>query len=180
MKSYLTKLVSILTILLLINSCNTLKKLTEFNLDFTDTIKIPSTLGINLPFNLWTPPVKTNSSNIFEINDTKKNLVEEIRIEDLKLSIISPENEDFSFLKSIEIYIAADSLPEILVAWKYNIDDSSDSSINLELSTEDLTTYIIQDEIQLKTTTVTDKLLFTDVDIKVDARFFVNAKILGI
>jgi len=50
----------------------------ENQLDYDETIVIPSVIGLNLPFNIVTPSIRTNSTEIFEIKDTRKNLVEEI------------------------------------------------------------------------------------------------------
>jgi len=160
--------------------CNQLDKLTQFPLDYDETIVISSLIGLNLPFNIVTPSIKTNSTEIFEINDTRKNLVEEIQLEQLTLNIIDPLDGDFSFLESIEIYIAADGLEEVLVAWKYDIEDSVGSSLILETSGDDLTSFIVLDEFTLKFTTVTDKVVLSDQTIEVQSTFFVDAKILGI
>ena len=180
-----TKRIRIISIWLIAMSwitgaCNQVNKLTQFSLDYDETIVIPSLIGLNLPFNLVTPSIKTNSAEIFEINDTRKNLVEEIQLEKLALNIIDPTDADFSFLESIEIYIAAEGLVEVLVAWKYDIDDSVGSTLILETSGDDLTSYIVSDEFTLKFTTVTDKIILSDHTIEIESRFFVDAKILGI
>jgi hypothetical protein len=106
--------------------------------------------------------------------------VEEIKLEQLTLKIIDPADADFSFLESIEIYISAEGLEELLVAWKYDIEESVGSSLFLETSDDDLTSFIVQDEFTLKFTTVTDKVILSDHTIEVQSRFFVDAKILGI
>lgn len=45
-------------------------------MEFDETIVIPSSAGINLPFDILTPDLEINSELIFEINDTRKDLVE--------------------------------------------------------------------------------------------------------
>ncbi len=165
---------------LVTGGCDQVDKLTQFSLEYDETIVIPSVIGLNLPFTVATPSIKTNSTEIFEINDTRKNLLEEIKLERLTLNIIDPADGDFSFLESIEIYITAEGLEEVLVAWKYEIDDSVGSSISLETSDDDLTSFIVLDEFTLKFTTVTDKLILSDHTIEVQSSFFVDARILGI
>ena len=160
--------------------CKQIDKLTQFNIDYTETITLPSTIGINLPFNLKTPSIKTNSEEIFEVNDTRKNLIEELKLTRLTMTISDPADADFSFLKSIEIYIGAENLDEVMVAWKDEVDDLAAGSIDLETSNEDLTDYIIAEDFYLKITTITDELILTSHDIEVQAGFFVDAKILGI
>jgi len=174
-------MISILFSLILFTSaCKEVDKLTQFNMDYDESVTIPSTIGINLPFNLFTPPITTNSTESFEVNDTRKDLIEQIILKEMTLSISSPSGEDFSFLKSIEIYMSADGLDEIKVAWKDTIDNSVGNSIALETSSSDLQEYIKKDDINLKVTTVTDELILTDYEVNIHSNFFVDAKILGI
>lgn len=162
------------------SSCKQVDKLTQFKMDYEESFVIPSTIGLNLPFNVMTPKIKTNSSEVFEINETRKDLVEEIILEELTLSISDPVDGDFSFLKSIEIYASAEGVEELLVAWKYDIENDQGNSLQLETSGEDLSPYILMDEFTLRFTTVTDKLILSDHHLEVLASFFVDASILGI
>ncbi len=164
----------------LLEGCDTIDKLTQFNMDYEETVTIPSTIGINLPFNLWTPNIKTNSEEVFQINDTHKDLIEEIILKELSLNVVSPQGGDFSFLEDIEVYISAEGLDEIKIAWKYDIPDDAGASITLETTGADLKEYIKLDEFKLKLTTVTDELILSDYDIKIKAKFFVDSKILGV
>jgi hypothetical protein len=54
------------------------------------------------------------------------------------------------------------------------------SFLDLEVSDEDLTRFIIEDDFLLKVTTVTDEIPLKDHEIEILSRFFANAKILGI
>lgn len=170
----------IVTIAWIMSGCKQLDKLTQFSLEYNESVVISSMIGLNLPFNIVTPKIKTNSTEVFDINDTRKDLIEDIKLEELVLNISDPADSDFSFLQSIEIYISAEGLEEVLVAWKYDIDDSAGASLDLETAGDDLSPFIVQDEFSLKFTTVTDKLILSDHQIEVNARFFVDAKILGL
>ena len=101
-------------------------------------------------------------------------------LEELSLEIIDPQNSDFSFLKSIEIYIKSDTLEEVMIAWKQSIDNTIGSTLTLEVSSEDLTRYIVEDEFSLRVSTVSDEIPLSDHEIEIHAQFFVNASILGI
>jgi hypothetical protein len=71
------KLISILAILIVtISSCKKIDKLTQFNLTFNETITVPASSLINLPFNIITPDITSNSETAFEINDTRKDLIQ--------------------------------------------------------------------------------------------------------
>lgn len=163
-----------------INSCKEVDKLTHFNMDYNSSVTIPSTIGINLPFDIYSPDIKTNSTETFEVNNTNKDLVEEAQLTDLSMTITSPTGNDFSFLKSIEIYLSADGLDEIKVAWNDQINGENKNTISLETSSENLEEYIKKDEIKLKVTTVTDEVILRDYDIDINSNFYIDAKILGI
>lgn len=164
----------------LATSCEQISRLTQFSMEYKESIEIPSTIGISLPFNLATPKITTNSEEIFEINDTRKHLIEKVVFEQLILKISSPDNSDFSFLKSMEIFITSDGLDELRVAWINDIDNSVGNSIILETSGQNLSSYIIADSFSLRFSTVSDKILLSDHQIEFDASFFVDAKILGL
>lgn len=175
---YRTILISV-TLLLLIFSCKKVDKLTQFDLVYDSSITVESTYGIDIPFNIYTPNITTNSESTFESNDTRKDLVESIILKTMTMTVSSPAGEDFSFLKSVEIYISADGLSEMKVAWKDNIDNGT-KILNLETSSSDLKEYIKKDDFKLKVTTTTDEVLTQDYTIDIHSVFFVDAKILGI
>ena len=118
MKKLIQSFTLLSLIILLSNSCKKIDQFTQFNMDFNNEIIIPSSTGINLPINLLTPEMETNSESTFEINDTRKDLIEEIRLTSLTLYLSSPNNADFSFLESISVYMNAQDLPEVEIAWE--------------------------------------------------------------
>lgn len=65
------------------------------------------------------------------------------------MTILDPADADFSFLESIQVYIGAENLDEVQVAWKEEIDDLSGGSIDLETSDEDLKDYIFEESFML-------------------------------
>lgn len=167
------------TILTLLDGCKKVDKLTKFNMAYHETVIIPSSTGINLPFNLLTPDVKSNSESTFAANDTRKDLVEEIKLTQLDLTLTSPSNGDFGFLKSIEIFISADGLSEEKIAWKENVSSSIGKYLELETTHMNLKEFIKKDKFTLKVRTVTDEALSSDHHIDVHSVFFVDAKVLG-
>jgi len=172
------KQILVLGIILSIFGCKIIDKLTQFDIEFNETVVIPSSTGINLPFNILTPDIETNSESTFELNDTRKDLVEEIILTTLDLTITSPSNADFNFLKSINVYISAEGLDEIKIAWKDHV-PSDVKVLDLDVTDADLKEYIKADKFSLRLNTETDELLASDLHIDVHSVFFVDAKILG-
>ena len=174
------RIILFLLLPLLFMQCKRLSEFTKFDMEYDETVVIPSTIGINLPFNIYTPPVNSKSESEFEFNDTRKDLIEEITLTTLELTITSPESGDFRFLRSIEIYLAADSLEEILVAWKDNIPSDIDKFLELETSSADLQEYIKKDAFKLRVETKTDQIIESDHEVQIHSVFFVDARILGL
>ncbi len=161
-------------------SCKKVQELTQFDLNYSSEITIPSATGLNLPFAISTPDIPTNIESEFSVKDTNKDLIEKITLKSLKLSITNPTEGNFDFLKSVEIYIKADGLDPVLIASKTNIEDGLGKNISLDVTLTDIKDYIKKDKFGLEVKSVTDKLITKDHTLKVDAVFFVDAKILGL
>ncbi len=164
----------------LFSSCDKLDELTKFDMDYDQRVVIPSTTGVDLPFEVFTPEKETNSSAEFEVNDTRKDLIEEIVLKKLVMTVETPEGEDFSFLESIIIYMSAEDLPEIKIAWNEDVSATAGEQLELVTTAEDLKEYIKKDTYTLRLKTVTDEFLSSDYEINIATTFFVDAKILGL
>ena len=159
--------------------CKKIQELTQFNMEYDESVTLPGTVGINLPFNVATPPVTSNSESTFAVNDTNKDLIEDIRLKTLDLTVNSPTNGDFSFLESISVFIAAQDLPEIRVAFAENIDSNIGNVLALSTVDVNLKDYIIKDQFTLRVSATKDEVETNDYEINIHSLFFVDAKILG-
>lgn len=173
------QLIYLMVLIVPLASCKKLDEYTQFEMDFNEKVVIPSSSGINLPFNIFSPDVESNSESTFAVNDTRKDLIEKIVLTDLELRLTSPSNSDFSFLESIQIYISAEGLSELKIAWKENINGAGDDVMILETLDQDLQEYIKAESFQLRVNAVTDEILTSDHHINIHTRFFVDAVILG-
>lgn len=160
--------------------CDKIDELTKFEMDYNQEVVIASTTGIDLPFDVFTPETETNSESEFEVNDTRKDLIEEIKLIDLVLIIKDPRDSDFSFLESIEVFISAENLEEQRIAFEEDVDPAAGATLKLNTTDLDLQEYIKKDSFTLRLKTVTDEILDQDHTIQVKSVFFVDAKILGI
>jgi len=161
----------------LLTNCEKARKLTQFRMDYHETVVVGATQGINLPFNILTPEIESNAESTFSLNDTRKDLVKEIILDHVALTIISPEERTFSFLKSINIFLNADGLPEEKIAWRDNI-NSNNQRIELETTGKDLKDYIKKDTFVLRLNTVTKEHITRDYHIDIHSVFMVDAKLL--
>ncbi|TWI81190.1 hypothetical protein IQ13_2206 [Lacibacter cauensis] len=149
----------------------------NFSISNQANFRVESSSPINLPFEMGTPDVTTNSSQQFNNNNTAANLIKEIKLEELKLSITNPASKTFSFLKSVEIYISTNSNNEILLASLSNI-SSTAQSISLTTTAQDLSNYVKASSYKLRTSVVTKETVTQAIDIRADIKFKVKAGLL--
>lgn len=146
----------------------------RFKMDYETSFTVPSGNLLNLPFDLFTPDVTTNSEAEFEANDTRKDKIQEIKLETLKLTITAPQGAKFDFLKSVYLYIEAAGMPDQRVAYIENVANGQ-TELNLLVEDANLAEYIKMDKFGLKAETTTDKTLNQDVEIRANMSFAVKA-----
>lgn len=167
----------IITMLMLISGLSACKKKgVSFTIKNNATFRVESSSPINLPFEIGTPDVTTNSSQEFTNNKTAPNLVKEVTLQDLTLSITSPSGKTFSFLKSAEIYISTNTSNEIKLASADNINSTS-STFSLSPASANLIEYIKSDKYKLRCRVVTKETVTQAIDLKCDSRFKVTASV---
>lgn len=153
-------------------------KFTQFFMDYNSSATIPSTAPVDLPFDVSTPEQTTNSSYEFEVNDTRKENIEKITLDDLRITITDPEGETFSFLKDMSVYISANGIPEKLIAYKYDIDNTIGDVLDCNETNEDLQAYIKAESFVIRLETATDEVISQDIDVNIYTNFFVDAKLI--
>lgn len=159
---------------LFISSCDAVDDLLTFDISNQVSIKIENSSPINLPYEIITPDVTTNSSAEFENNNTNAGLVKDVKLKSLKLSIESPQEKTFTFLKSIHIYISTADSDEIELAYQENINSSS-NTLDLICTDKKLDQYIKADNFKLRTQVTMKETVTQDVIINADMKFRVTA-----
>ncbi len=160
--------------LLFSQSCDKVDELLTFTIKNQTEFEIENQFPMETPFIVPTPDVNTQSSETFENNNTAARLVNEITLEEFSLSIVSPEDFTFSFLKSIEIYISAENEEQVMIASKDNIPEDADI-IDLETQSQNLRPYLIQDTYDLDVKVITREASARDITLRADMEFKVKA-----
>ncbi|WP_269225481.1 hypothetical protein [Flavobacterium eburneipallidum] len=155
-------------------ACSTIDDLLSFTISNETSIQIKSNTLVNLPTDVVMPDVTTNSSNEFKNNRTEANLVKDVKLKSLNISITNPEGENFSFLKSIHIYISTNDTNEIEIAHQDNI-NSTASSIDLICTNEKLDQYIKAVSYKIRTKVTLKETVSQDVTVKSNMKFRVTA-----
>jgi hypothetical protein len=167
----------LLLVLLLATSvfgCKSVDDLLTFTISHETNFTVANSSPLNLPIELQTPDVTTNSSQEFGNHDTKAELVKDVKLESVKLTITDPTGKTFSFLKSIHIYISTNSNDEIELAYADNI-VSTTNILDLTTTDKKLDTYVKASSYKLRTQLITKETLTQDVDIKMNLKFKVTA-----
>lgn len=172
-----TKKITILTMAILCLfavSCSEVDKLLTFSISDEVTFQIENGLPFDSPFEVATPDITTNSSAEFKNNNTNTDLVKDVKIQELKLSILSPAGKTFSFLKSVHMYISTTADDEIELAFLDNI-NSSANTINLTCTSQKLDKYIKASSYKIRTKVITRETVTQDIEVKANMKFKVTA-----
>lgn len=171
-------LLTILFVLIsIVGACKKEKRGINFNLYLDQSFIIQNGSPINLPISILLPDVTTNSTAQFEQNDTRAELINSIKLTTLDLQIEDPPSQDFSFLKDVEVFIKADNLPEIRLAYLFN-NSSKSQSISLEIEDQDFADYLKKEQISLRVKTVVHKTFAYQIKFNAAMKFRVNASVI--
>lgn len=170
-----TKKITILVVLaLFILSCSEVDKLLTFTISDQTTFKINSGILFDSPFEVATPDVTTNSTSEFKNNNTNVDLVKDVKLQELKLSITSPADKTFSFIKSVHMYISTTADDEIELAFQDNI-NSTANTLNLTCTSQKLDKYIKASSYKIRAKVITKETVTKDIEIKAEMKFKVTA-----
>lgn len=148
-------------------------KITEFDIDYSSTLTIPSSsITVNVPADFTTPDINTDSKNKFTSEKTVQNLVDEIKMTKFDLSVA---NGNLNFLKSLSVYIKTSDLGDVLIATKTSIPQNV-SSFGMDLQDVNIKEYIFNDKIQFRVTVTIQTALAATQQLKMDQRVHVKAK----
>ena len=153
--------------------CKKLNELLTFEISNTENIKIPASGLVTVP--LISPvPVTMNSQESFENNNTNANLVKDVSLKKLTLTIIDPATENFNFLKSITIYIGTDQNDRVPLASLDNV-PTGVAIIDLISHNSKLDKFIKASSYTLYTEVTLRSNVTKELTVRADSKFKVTA-----
>jgi hypothetical protein len=172
---------SIIFILIFIfYGCKIIDELTHFDVDYNYTFTLPSFGGLLVNLNIESKDLENDTESTFEINDTRKDLVERATLKKFNVTILEPIDAKFTFINKVEIFVETDALEEKLIAWKENIPADIGNYLELETTNSDLKKYLTSDAIRVRLKTTSSSPLLEDLLLDLRSTVEVDAKILGI
>ena len=157
----------------LLFSCKKLSELLTFEISNTENIKIPASGVISIPI-IAPIPVTMNSQESFENNNTSANLVKDVSLKKLTLTIIDPATENFNFLKSITISIGTDQNDRVPLATLDNV-PTGVTTIELISHNSKLDKYIKASSYTLYTEVSLRSNIAKELTVRADSKFKVTA-----
>jgi len=162
-------------------SCKEVDKLTQFDLPVNQQFTLPGSLPVMNGFSFSTPDVETNYMSYFEMFNINTELVESICIKSATFKINKPQTADFSFLKSVEVYISADGLEPVLMASKKDVNTNVGNSLNLDVDSKvNLKDYVTKNNIKLNVKVTTVRATTEEYVVDTKLVFGVDAKVIGL
>lgn len=132
-------------------SCEEAQDLLTFELKETANFTVPRLIhAVDTNFTITTPNIPTNLKKTAEANGTNLDLVKDINLSSIKLTSTDPSTQDLGFLKTLNLYILTDNLPEKLIATKSNIPTGVGNELSLDATGAILDDYLKSDEFKLK------------------------------
>lgn len=159
-------------------ACNKIEDLLRFSFKDSVEFTIPSqSIITNVPVKIASPEVQTSSQQAFSNNNTQAKYVKTASLQAMKLTITVPQDQTFSFLNEIKIYMSAADQPEVLLASRTNIPATIGNELELEVTGENLKPYIQGDSYSIRTEVRVDEVTTREITIKADMTFSVTADV---
>ena len=165
--------VLLLSIVMIHSGCQKLNELFTFEIPNSQNITIPASTIINVP--LVSPvPVTMNSEQSFESHNTNSNLVKDVRLSRLSLTITDPATENFDFLQSIKLSIGTNQNDKVLLASLDSI-PAGVSTINLKPGDSKLDEFIKRGSYTIYTEVSIKSNVSNELTVRADSWFKVTA-----
>ena len=140
--------ISFFILLLSISACSTEPLVGDFAMEYIEDIEIPAGIpAIGATF-IIVPNIQSNAAAIFAANGVTPDDIAEIKTSFASLQAINPPNQEYDFLRDVELLIETDQLPRLESAFRENIIDVG-STLDLIPSITDLTEYLKSEEFDL-------------------------------
>jgi len=152
---------------------------TQFNFEGDYLVNVPATPIASIPLEVITPDIATHSDVLYSENKTRADLVDQVKLTALTLSVKNPVGGDLKFLKSVDIYVRAEGLPEARIAYKDNVPGDVGATLDLDVTGVDLKEYFKKDKYQLRIDAVSDQAVTENYGVNAHSTFAVHAKVLG-
>ncbi|GAB2962324.1 hypothetical protein GCM10027048_33510 [Hymenobacter coalescens] len=162
-------------LLLGVTACEKVDKLLTFYIEDSQNIRVA---GSGLPIGSTLPiapvAVSTRSEERFKNEDTRADLVKDVSLNKLTLTITDPSTANFDFLESITLYISTDQNDRVPLASLASVPQGV-RVIELTSSGTKLDKYLKAASYTLTTEAKIRRAVSQDINLRADSKFKVTA-----
>ena len=159
-------------------SCNKVEDtFLRFDIDQTYEMTIPIIPFDSIQAPVPTPDITNTFDQAFEANSTRADKVRDIKLSKLKFTIVTPVEKDFSFMKDVELFLAAQGVETTLIAFKFDIPVEVGNVLELETTGENLDKFKNIGSYNFVVNVVTRAPVDEPIDVKADMIFKVTADV---
>lgn len=126
------------------------------------------------PVEATTPAQSTLTGEMADYAD-KLDKLESAKLKSLKVAIIAPAGQTFSFVNEVKFYITGNGIPETLVGSKSNVDPNA-TSVDLDINDVDLVEYVRSGEVSTRVSFTTGDTVDDDCDMIAEMTYKVTAR----
>jgi hypothetical protein len=153
--------------------CQKVNEATEFDISYTTQITVPAaSVTVNAPVDFVTPEVSTETASKFAENKTTRDLIDEIV---LTKFVITSQTGNLDYLKSLNIYIRATGLTDLLIATKSNIPAGS-KSIAADPTNANIREHLFKEKVRFRLNVTAASTPTVDQQLKLDQTVHVKGK----
>jgi hypothetical protein len=135
-------------LMLALCSCKNAGDVTFYE-SFNESFSVPALTLAGATDTFSTPSIPNDLDSLMKANNTSANLVQSVKLQAMTLTITAPAGQNFSYLKSVQVFILTDSLPAVEIANQYTISGTSDT-LNMNADNAQLKPYLLSSNFQIK------------------------------
>ena len=170
---------SLLSLLALVMfSCDEAGDLLDIEFEFTEsrTFNVPIITAVPAD-NVWPlEPVTVNTADDFQKHNVKPDLIKEATLTKIVFTIPDDVNENFGFMKDVEVTISSANNPtEVVLAHLHNIPANQGKTMELLSSNTALAKYVKDSTFTLRALVKVDETTTVEIPVKMDITFQVTA-----
>ncbi|SMB94238.1 hypothetical protein SAMN00120144_2359 [Hymenobacter roseosalivarius DSM 11622] len=162
-----------LAFLLVAIGCKKIDQLLTFYIEDTQNIRVAGNSVVGL-IPIAPVAVTTRSEEKFKNEDTRADLVKDVSLNKLTLTITDPNNENFDFLESVTLYISTEQSDRVALASLSSV-PTGQKVIELKPSGAKLDKYLKASSYTLTTEARVKRAVSQDITMRADSRFKVTA-----
>ena len=162
---------------LFLSSCDQLGKLTEIKIPLSEKITIP-VIPIAGAETIETPGIKTGIDSVMNDAGISEDLIEDITLSKMDFKMTSM-NDDFGFLKSIEVYITSEGKDDVKIAYANDIADVNSLSLTT-MDETDIKDFILKEEFGLKVKFETLDPIMSPKEVEIKLEVILDLEVLGL